>query len=1091
VSPCALRVEYERDPDNVPVAADLSGNDELPTLAPRFAWHVTGSRGATQSAYRVVVDTNPESLTTSEDPFWDSGIVTSSQSLGIVYDGPSLEPDRQYYWAVRLYDADGLASDWSSTATFTTAPLYAAGTWDGSWIGPDYGDRELTGREWTDYTFEARFEVDTGVAGFVFRATSKDDLYAWQVETGEAASLSLLVREAGDWRTLADVSLDGSLDPDAPHRFGVELDGDSIVTSIDGTVVDRRTDQTHSAGTIGFRQRSDDRVRIHEVSVIEMGGRDLLSDSFSTVPGVSFDGGVVKDDALVIEGASGRAETALHTDAFDRPSPLLRREFDVSGEVEQARLHVVGLGHYEISLNGDRVGTRVLEPGQTDYDETVLYSTYTVTDQIQQGANAIGAVLGRGRFGELVQNVWYWDDAPWWGDPRLLVELSIDYADGTTQTVVSDETWSLTDGPTRFDSLYGGEVYDARQERGEWTRAGFADEDWESAEVVSEPGGKLVPQRAPPVEVTDQIEPVDICEPEPGVYVADIGQVIAGWAELTVAGDEGTVVTLTLGEKLHDDGTVDVTMSGILGPVQTDQYVLRGGGTETWEPRFSYKGFRYVQIEGIPGEPTADAITAKVVHTALETEDDGHFDCSNDVLAQIHRNTEWAFLNNHHSVPTDTPKYEKNGWTGDAQVTAETGLYNFSMERFYGKWLRDFRDAQRESGELPAIIPTSGWSYSDKPCSWDLVTGVVPETGISSILIPWWMYQYAGDRRLLDRQYDGMKRYLRRLEEHADDQIIRVGLGDWPDAVEGPAIISTAYYYRGAEFLAEIARIVGTDAEARAFESLAAEIVDAFNDEFLDPETGIYRTGTVDEYRQTSNSFPLAFGMVPEDQVASTVEHLVTDVVDARDGHLSTNVFGTKQLLPVLSAHGHHDVAYQVATQTTYPSWGHWIENGHTSLLESWALDCRSFNHHFFGSVVEWFYKYLAGIRPAEPGFRHVTVAPEPVADLDWVDASVDTVRGEVGVHWDRGSDDAGGASAHSLSLDVSIPGNTTASVIVPTLGAERVRLTESGAPVWRDGQGPAATGDGITDADRGDEHVAVEVGSGEFAFELEGLEGA
>lgn len=1085
--PTALRVEYEQEPENVRGTAPGDRGERL-SSTPRFSWGVSGPRGSEQSAYRIVVD-EVSGSPRSPQPLWDSGVVASTRSVNVEYDGPPLEPNQTYQWHVRVYDDDA-ASEWSEPATFSTAIPGGSEYWQGSWIGPDYDAPDLVGREWADYTFTVTFAIETGTAGFVFRAGSTADLYAWEVSVSDdrTTDLGLLVREDGDWRCLDEIELDAPCDPVEVHRISIDVDGKTITTSFDGAEVDKRRDGTHAAGTVGFCHRGTDRVQIHDAQVVGRDGQTLLDDPFEAVPGTSFNGGVVRDGTLTIDGANDPSDVVLHSNRFDRPAPLLRHEFEVSKDVERARLHVAGLGFYELALNGERVGDRVLEPGQTDYEETILYSTFDVTALLEAGENAIGVTLGRGRYGELVPNVWYWDDAPWWGDPRLLVQFDIEYSDGTDTTVVTDENWKTTDGPTRFDSLFGGEVYDARMQRDGWTKPGYDDEEWLDASVVPAPDGELAPQRTPPITVSDTLDPTTVEKPESGVYVFDFGQVIAGWVELMVEGDEGTVVTLTLGEKRRDDGTVDVSNRATVGPIQTDQYVLCGDGTETWEPRFSYKGFRYVQIEGFPGEPTAAALTAKVVHTAIDANDDGQFSCSNELLTQIHKNTNWAFLNNHHSIPTDTPKYEKNGWTGDAQVTAETGLLNHSMERFYTKWLRDFRDAQRESGELPPIIPTSDWGYSDTDCSWEVIKGIVPETGMASILVPWWLYRYAGDTRVLERQYGSMTRYLQRLSDHADGHILRTGLGDWPDPVEGPAAVSTAYYYRGASVLSEVARLVGTERESNRFAALADDIADAFTREFYDAKAGHYRTGETDTHRQTSNCLPLAFDMVPAEYVDSVVESLVTDIVETRDGHLSTNVFGTKYLLPVLSERGHHDVAYQIATQTTEPSWGYWIANGHTSLLESWSLDARSVNHHFFGSVDEWFHKYLAGISIAKPGFRRVNIAPRPVADLQWVDASVDTVRGVVKSRWERESGDSVAASEDRLSLDVSIPGNTTASIAVPTLGTEQVRLSEGDTIIW-DGDRPnSAARRGIDRVVRGDESVAVDVGSGEYRFELEPL---
>jgi alpha-L-rhamnosidase len=410
-------------------------------------------------------------------------------------------------------------------------------------------------------------------------------------------------------------------------------------------------------------------------------------------------------------------------------------------------------------------------------------------------------------------------------------------------------------------------------------------------------------------------------------------------------------------------------------------------------------------------------------------------------------------------------------------LTTEVGIYNYDTARLHTKWLRDFADAQLEDGEVPTIVPTSGWSYEGAE-GWGGVQGPTPGWDVAYFLIPWWLYQYYGDERILETHYEGMKLYLDWLEGYADGYIVRVGLGDWSNPPEGPAITSTAYYYRMAQITAEAARRVDAYDDAAEYMELATNIYAAFNDEFLDAGDGVYRTGQADEYRQTSNVFPLAFDMVPEEYEEAVVANVVEDVVETNDGHLDTRTLGTKYLLPVLSEHGHHDVAYTVATQTHPPSWGHWIENGRTSLLEFWSLGSRSWNHHFLGTIDEWFYKHLAGIQVAEPGFAHVRIAPKPVGDLDLVSSRVDTIRGLVVSEWERTGDD--------LEFAVSIPGNATATVEIPTLGGDAVDVHEGGEPIWESGAGSDTTVAGIESVLREGDRIVVEVGAGEYEFELQ-----
>jgi alpha-L-rhamnosidase len=723
----------------------------------------------------------------------------------------------------------------------------------------------------------------------------------------------------------------------------------------------------------------------------------------------------------------------------DAPAPALRTAFSLDEAPERARLYVSGLGAAELFLDGERVGDRVLDPALTDYEERVLYSAYDVTDALDAGEHALGAVLGRGRYAMTSENVWNWHEPPWHSDrAHLRLQLEVTYPDGRTEQFVSDGDWRATASPTRSDCLYAGETYDARAELGAWTEPGYDDGDWAPAERVDGPAGRPVPQAMQPMREVETLAPESISRLAEGVHVVDFGTMTAGWAELTVDGSAGTEVSVCYGEKLREDGRVDVEQEYVDAEIQTDTYVLAGGGPETWTPRFSYKGFRYVELRGYPGEPTVDDLRAKAIHTAVDDGPGGRFEASDELLERIHENTRRALLNNHHGIPTDTPVYEKNGWTGDAQLTARAALYNFDMGRFYEKWLDDFADAQRSDGEVPPIVPTSDWGYSDWGDGESGIRSPNPAWDVAYALIPWWLYRHEGDRRILERHYEGLTNLLSYFGDHAEDGVIDDGLGDWlapghgeirQVPPEGPAITSTAYYYGAADVLASVADALDRPDDADRYRSLADEIYEAFDDRFFDADAGVYATGETDEYRQTSNVVPLAFGLVPDDRRDLIVANLVANVVEEHDGHLDTGIVGTRFLLPVLTETGHVDLAYEVATQTTYPSWGHWIENGATALYEMWELDSRTRDHHMFGSIDEWFYEYLVGIRPLEPGYGTVEIRPYPPSELESAAGEVDTVRGTVATNWRRDDD--------SFALDARIPAGAEAVVHVPTEGSD------------------------------------------------------
>jgi alpha-L-rhamnosidase len=737
------------------------------------------------------------------------------------------------------------------------------------------------------------------------------------------------------------------------------------------------------------------------------------------------------------------------------PAPLLRRAVEVDGDVETARLAVSGLGWHEVSINGTRLGEAVLDPPVRDYAERVPYRVFDVSDALEAGENVVGVALGRGRFAEFTESTWAWERAPWNRErPQLWCRLEFVQEDGSVRTIESDESWRSAEGPTVADSLYEGEHYDAREERPGWRERGFDDGDWQSAEIVDAPEGDLHAPECPPVRETDRIEPAAVTHPRDDVAVVDLGQMIAGWVEITVDGPAGHTVELRHGETLDGDGRVGPVQgdgeSPLVQPTLTDtiqvtRYTCDGDGAATWSPRFTYMGFRYVEVRNYPGTLTADDLRGVAVHSAIDDgqgadgkcDRGGTFTTSDETLQGIHRNTRWSILNNYHHQPTDTPTYEKNGWTGDAQLTADATCWNFDPAAFYRKWLRDFADAQRESGEVPPIVPTSDWGYHEAPFGGG-ITSPNPAWDAAYVLVAWDCYRHTGDASILAEHVENLAQLVRYLDGESEDHVATDCLGDWaspdesgnPRPPEGPEIASTAYVYRAADRVRQIADVLDRPAIAEEFEDLAETVGQEIDDRFFDPDTGVYSTGAEGVgYRQTSNVLPLAFGIVPEEHRQDVLAGLVSDVVDRCDRHLDTGILGTRHLLPVLTRSGYVDLAYDVATQDTYPSWGHWIENDATSLFEFWELDSRSRNHHMYGSIESWFYRDLAGIRPAEPGFESVRIEPQVPADLESVAASVETVRGTVASAWEQTGD--------AFVLDVTVPPTASGRVAVPVDGAE------------------------------------------------------
>lgn len=728
----------------------------------------------------------------------------------------------------------------------------------------------------------------------------------------------------------------------------------------------------------------------------------------------------------------------------DVPAPLLRRAFALGGSVQRARLYASGLAYQELRINGQRVGDAVLDPGFTDYEDTVLSVAYDVTALLRSGDNVLGAELGRGFFGLSTPNTWRWHQTPWNAEPRLLARLVIEHVDGTVTEIVTDGAWRVTDGPTRSDSLFSGETYDARLHPAGWDEPGFDDSGWSTALVVPAPRGQVRAQEHEPIRVIEDIAPVAFTQPKPGVWIADFGRTTAGWTKLRVTAPAGTTISLTHGEWLLADGTVFAKNRHVYSErFQRDEYIASGNGVEEWEPRFSYKGFRYVQLEGFPGEPTRDSVTMRVVHS--DVAEISRFSASQPLYEQIDQAMRRTVLNNLHGIPTDTPKLEKNGWTGDAQVGAPTMAGTLGMARFFTKWLGDLRDSQDASGRLPVIVPTGDWGYTE----------LAPATEWSTVypFILREMHRWYGDERLLADHWDAVLRYLDYELDRVEDGLSLSVLGDWipPGYPDGPPpedrrLTGTAYLYRAVLAVAEIAELLGRPAEVDRLRKAAGELADGLNLAFLDRSAGLYRSSSDPDYRQTSNAVPLAFGLVPDELVPAVVANLVADI-EARGFHLNTGCLGVGVLLPVLSAHGHADVAAKVALQRSYPSWGYWFDNGADTMWEMWETDTRSRNHYFQGTVAQWLLENVAGLRNLSNGWERILVRPDGRSQVDSASLRIDTVRGRVSVAWRQ--------VGRVLQLEVQVPVGATAEVHVPAEVASDVTVVPApyaGEPVDRDG---------------------------------------
>ena len=738
---------------------------------------------------------------------------------------------------------------------------------------------------------------------------------------------------------------------------------------------------------------------------------------------------------------------------------LLRREFELPAPVRRAFVHVVGLGCYELRINGRKVGDRVLDPPWTDYNKRVMYATYEVTSYLRPGRNAIGIMLGRGRY----IKAYGYDEVL-----KAILQMRIELVDGRVVEVVTDESWRAADGPILEDDIYNGEVYDAREEQEGWDEPGFDDSGWRPVSIVDHPG-VLVPSGAfPPIRKVGRLKARRMFSPAPGVYVFDFGQNLTGWVRIRVSGPRGARVQLRYAELVDEQGNINTR--NLRGARATDVYVLKGEGVEVYEPRFTYHGFRYVEVTGYPGVPSLDDVEAVVVHSDVEPA--GSFVASCSLVNDIHRIVVWSLKSNLMGVPTDCPQRdERMGWGGDAQLTAEAAMLNFWMPSFYEKWMEDWADAQLEDGSVPDVVPPYWRLYPADP-AW----------GEAYVLIPWLLYLYYGDRRVLERHYDGVKRWVEYLLSKAEGYLLKFSkYGDWcpPRHIRAPEIpgelVSTWILYNDLLTLSRMAEVLDRRGDAARYAELAEKVREAFNREFL-RETGS-AAFYVSPDCQTCNALPLASGMAPSDKARAVFETLVRDVEVEKDRHLNTGIVGTKYLLPVLSEHGRPDLAYAVATQTSYPSWGYMIREGATTLWERWELltgsAMNSHNHHMLGTVDIYFYRHLAGIRPLKPGFREFAIKPDPVGP-ERVEASVRGATGPVSVKIYR--------NPQGYGVEAHVPVSCTALIYVPTRGLCNPVVLERGKVVWRNGKLVARV-KGVLDAWAEEGYIVFKVGSGHYSF--------
>jgi alpha-L-rhamnosidase len=1030
----ALRCEYLDNP---------LGIDQT---RPRLSWIIQSPvRGDRQRAYQVLVATTQEALTHDHGDLWDSGRVDSDRSINVEYAGKPLRSGMVCHWKVRIWDKNGQPSAWSEPAIWSMG-LLEQNEWKARWIeleprmtDPASALVNLDAAKWIwtgdgDITEKCclRRTVNIGdrpIQSAVVDIFGEDEFTLW-VNGHEAVSG---IKSAQP--TLVDVA--EFLQP-GRNVLAVRASIKKARPRCAGVIANFTV---HFVGGISATVLSDSSWRA--VPNEEKGWLDPVFDDSKWA------------DARVTGGfVYGDQTRHWNWDSSVSPARFMRREFLARHPIRRATAYVCGLGWFELRVNGRKVGDHVLDPMVSDFNRRAFYVTFDVTDFLKPGPNAIGAILGLGRYSNM----------------QLRLQVDLQYDDGSTDQWISDQSWKVTPrGPITSNSEYDGESYDARLELPGWDEPGFDDSLWQRADTAHAPPVVMTSQMIEPMRIVQTLQPVALSNPKPGVFVFDMGQNMVGWCRLRASGPAGTAVRLRHAETLQSDG--EIYVANLRTAKATDLFTLKGGGLETFEPRLTYHGFRFVEVTGFPGTPDLSAIQGQVVSNDLSTS--GAFECSDQILNQIHHNIFWGVRGNYNGVPTDCPqRNERLGWLGDRGGECLGESYLFNIAALYAKWLGDMRDSQTPAGSISDTAP--GNLNND---------GVVwPSTYLIAADM---LYRQYGNLRCLSDHYDAMKKWTQFTTGFfdADGTISKNTYGDWCVPPEDPslihskdpqrqtdgALLSSAYFYHDLILMSHAAELLGKDQDAAEFAARARALREAFNRRFLDVGKGQYANGS-----QTSSILPLAFGMVPAQYQPRIFQNLVDKIAQGGD-HIGAGLVGAQWLMKVLCENGRPDLAYAIATQTTYPSWGYMVHKGATTIWELWNGDTadpamNSGNHVMLvGDLNIWLHEFVLGIAPdpAVPAFEHIIIHPHPLGDLKFARGYYDSPYGRISVDW---------AVRDGFSLKVTIPPNATATVFVPAISPA---VTESGTA--------AAKSEDVKFVGMRDGAAVFEVTSGSFDFHSAG----
>jgi alpha-L-rhamnosidase len=1047
LAPAYLRCEYLSDP---------LGIDEP---APRLSWIVeSGERGQRQTAWRVLVASTEQLLRQDQGDLWDTGKVAGDETIGAAYQGQPLVSHQHCFWKVKVWDKDGQESPWCKPASWSMG-LLRPGDWKADWIGYDKTHQKplieapLDTAKWIWHAADVPAKAPKCQRLFYYTFTLPQGVKVKHAEVCASADDAMkfainahlrLITEPVDnsWREARKAAITSELKPGRNElRVLVEnaSPGDAgliaklVITMEDGQVIRHVTSDSWK-------------------STDQPGGnwmtRSLETDSWPAVR-------VVGDFGVKPWGKLQFADT------FIPPAAYLRQEFRIDKPIARATLYATALGLVDMHLNGHRVSDEYFTPGWTDYNKRVYYRAWDVTKLVRGGGNALGAVLADGWFSGYVG---YRGNRDLYGKlPRVRAQLHLEYADGSTADIATGPSWKASTGPVLEADFLKGETYDARIECSAWDEPGCDDIHWQPVNLGSDEVHPLVQAHpGPPVRAIQEFTARKITEPKPGVFVLDLGQNFAGVPRLKASGKPGQKITLRFAERLNPDGTIYTV--NLRNARATDTYICKGKGTETWQPRFTFHGFQYIEVTGLGGKPSKDTVIG--VALSSETPVAGEFTCSDPMLNQLHNNIYWTQRANFIDIPTDCPQRdERMGWTGDAQVYVRTATLNTDVEGFFTKWLVDLDDGQRADGQFPCVAPCVVAGNDGGPAWAD-----------AGVICPWTIYEAYGDRRALERHYEAMKRFVSFCLRRSTHELLPPATyhcyGDWLsiNANTPKDTIYLAYLAHSTRLTAQAADVLGRSVEAAQYRAIFQGIRNAFNKAYVALD------GRIKGDTQAAYVLALAFDLVEGEKATLAAKYLVEDI-EKRGWHLSTGFIGTKHLMLVLSKIGRPDVAYRLLHNETFPSWGFSIKQGATSIWERWDgwtpekgfqdAGMNSFAHYSFGAVYQWMVENIGGIRSATPSYKELLIAPELDEKLTSAAVAYRGIRGQIATDWHE--------KDGKLLFNVTIPANTTAQVVLPA--ASVTAITESGHPLDHAAGVRVLRSEGP--------NVFLSVGSGRYAFAM------